>query len=189
MSDVPEARLEATEDGLAPAGEGWFVINLREGRWRRCPGRGLQLALTGVTDAEAETLFPLLGVNLMVLAPDEPNCMYHWETDQEGFLVLRGEALLIVEGVERALRQWDYAHTPPGAEHVLVGGGEDGCTVLAIGSRRFMAQPDWGGYTVNDAAARYGASVEEPTADPRIAYARFADSEPAPYPRGALPGE
>jgi hypothetical protein len=34
--------------------------------------------------------------------------MYHWEADQEGFLVLSGEALLIVEGQERPLRQWDY---------------------------------------------------------------------------------
>ena len=27
--------------------------------------------------------------------------MYHWETDQEDFLVLSGEALLVVEGEER----------------------------------------------------------------------------------------
>ena len=31
--------------------------------------------------------------------------MYHWEADQEDFLVLAGEPLLIVEGEERALRR------------------------------------------------------------------------------------
>ena len=36
--------------------------------------------------------------------------MYHWEADQEGFLLLSGEALLIVEGEERPLRQWDFVH-------------------------------------------------------------------------------
>ena len=39
--------------------------------------------------------------------------MYHWEADQEDFLVLAGEALLIVEGEERPLRQWDFVHCPP----------------------------------------------------------------------------
>ena len=54
-----------------------------------------------------------VGVNLFVLGPGEPMSMYHWEADQEGFLVLSGEALLIVENEERPLRQWDYFHCPP----------------------------------------------------------------------------
>ena len=40
--------------------------------------------------------------------------MYHRESDQEGFLVLAGEALAIVEGEERPLRQWDFLHWPSG---------------------------------------------------------------------------
>ena len=36
-----------------------------------------------------------------MLDPGEPMAMYHWETDQEDFLVLSGEPLLIVEGEER----------------------------------------------------------------------------------------
>ncbi len=38
-----------------------------------------------------------------MLEPGEPNSMSHWETEQEDFLVLSGEALLIVEGKERPL--------------------------------------------------------------------------------------
>ena len=36
-----------------------------------------------------------------MLVPGEPMTMYHWETDQEDFLVLSGEALVIIEGEER----------------------------------------------------------------------------------------
>ena len=48
-----------------------------------------------------------------MLGPGEPIGMYHWEADQEDFLVLSGEALLFVEGEERPLRQWDFVHCPP----------------------------------------------------------------------------
>jgi uncharacterized cupin superfamily protein len=34
----------------------------------------------------------------VVLEPGDPMTMYHWEGDQEDFLLLSGEALLIVEG-------------------------------------------------------------------------------------------
>ncbi len=40
--------------------------------------------------------------------------MYHWEADQENFLVLAGEALLVVEGEECPLRQSDFVHCPAG---------------------------------------------------------------------------
>jgi uncharacterized cupin superfamily protein len=58
--------------------------------------------------------FSQLGVGLVVLEPGEPMAMYHWETDQEDFLVLSGEALAVVEGEERSLRQWDLVHCPRG---------------------------------------------------------------------------
>ncbi len=55
-----------------------------------------------------------LGINLTVLEPGVPMAMYHWEADQEDFLMLAGEAVLIVEGEERPLRQWDFVHCPAG---------------------------------------------------------------------------
>ncbi len=30
---VEEARLEESEGGLVPATDGWFVVNVRDGRW------------------------------------------------------------------------------------------------------------------------------------------------------------
>ena len=96
--------------------------------------------------------------------------MYHWEADQEDFLVLAGEALLIAEGDERPLRQWDFVHCPPGTKHVIVGAGDAPCAVvLAVGARaspRVRRGPDWGGYTVDRRAAlRHGAGVEQETTE------------------------
>jgi uncharacterized cupin superfamily protein len=187
---VHEAPLERTETGLAPAGAGWFVVNAREAPWRHRPGRGNSLPFTGWTDFDRETYFPQLGMQLVVLEPGEPIGMYHWEADQEGFLVLSGEALLIVEGQERPLRQWDFVHCPPGARHMIVGAGAGPCVVLAAGAREHIDEDCNGGaYTVDEVALRHRAGVEEETSDPAVAYARFPDPQPARYRDGWLPGD
>jgi uncharacterized cupin superfamily protein len=185
---VREAHLEETEAGLVPTGEGWFVLNARDARWIHREGRGKSLPFTGWTPSEVETYFPQLGMTLYVLGPGEPIGMYHWEADQEDFLVLAGEALLIVEGEERPLRQWDFVHCPPHTNHIIVGSGDGPCTVLAVGSREHQ-NGDWGGYTVDEVALRHGAGVEEETSDAEVAYARFPKSAPTRYRRGWLPGE
>jgi uncharacterized cupin superfamily protein len=113
--------------------------------------------------------------------------MYHWEVDQEDFLMLAGEAILIVEGEERPLRQWDFVHCPAGTKHVIVGAGDGPCVVLAVGARTAGSSgQDWGGYTVDDLALRHGAGVEEETTDEHEAYARVGRREPAPYREGWL---
>ena len=189
---VAEAPLERTEAGLVAVGEGWFVLNARVARWRTSEGMGAGMR------PEGETQFPQIGIGLRVLGPGEPMAMYHWETDQEDFLVLSGEALLIVEGEERPLRQWDFVHCPAKTNHVIVGAGEGPCTILAIGAREHQTvllpdgtrdgRPDWGAYTVDKAALRHGAGVEEETTDADVAYARFPPPEPTAYRDGWLPG-
>jgi uncharacterized cupin superfamily protein len=186
---VREASVDETEAGRVPAGEGWFVLNARDARWVRREGRGMSLPFTGWADGE-EAHFPQVGVNLFVLRLGEPMSMYHREADQEDFLVLAGEALLVVEGEERRLRQWDFVHCPPQASHVILGAGETSCVVLAIGSREHAdEETGWGSYTVDEAALRHGAGVAEETHDARVAYARFPASQPTPYQWGWLPGE
>jgi uncharacterized cupin superfamily protein len=185
---IPEAELEQTEAGLVPAGKGWFVINAREARWRDRKERGQSLPFTGTTQRDLEEYFPQLGVNLARLAAGEPMSMYHWEDDQEDFLVLAGEPLLIVEGQERPLRQWDFVHCPAGTRHTIVGAGDEPCLVLAVGSRTTVGTAEWGSYTVDEAALRHGAGVEEETTDAEQAYARYPDPEPARYRDGWLPG-
>jgi len=178
---IGEAELERTEHGLVPKSDGWFVLNARESCWRPSEGRGAYCIFEG----EAE--FPQVGIHLVTLAPGEPMAMYHWEVDQEDFLVLAGEAVLIVEGQERSLRPWDLVHCPAGTEHVIVGAGEARCLVLAVGARDASTGPDWGAYTVDEAALRHGASVEQETSDPQEAYSRFPPRRPSRYREGWLP--
>ena len=113
--------------------------------------------------------------------------MYHWEVDQEDFLVLSGEALLIVEGEERPLRQWDFVHCPPGTKHIIVGAGDAPCVVLAVGARDRSTGPEWGAYTVDEAALRHGAGVEQETTDELEAYANVEWRRPTKYREGWLP--
>jgi uncharacterized cupin superfamily protein len=178
---VPESQLEATEHGLVPSGDGWFVVNARDARWFHIPGR------SAICFFEREEEFAQLGVNLSVLEPGVPLAMYHWEADQEDFLILAGEALLIVEGEERPVRQWDLVHCPAGTKHILVGAGDGPCLVFAVGARERSTGPDWGAYTVDEAALRHGAGVEEETTDQYVAYARFPSREPTRHREGWLP--
>jgi hypothetical protein len=61
------------------------------------------------------------------------------------------------------VRQWDFVHCPPGTKHIIVGGGEGSCVVLAVGAREHQADGFNGGYTVDEVARRHGASVERET--------------------------
>ena len=105
--------------------------------------------------------------------------MYHWETDQEDFLVISGKALLIVEGEERPLRAWDFVHCPAGTEHIFVGAGDGPCLIFATGARQ--GWPSKGiVYPRADAALRHGAGVETETGAPAEAYAPFPKWQPGP---------
>jgi uncharacterized cupin superfamily protein len=183
---VTEAELVPTENGLVPKGQGWFVLNAREAQWWDRRGRGVLCEFEGA-GFDGALDFEQLGINVTVLGPGEPLGMYHYENDQEDFLVLAGVALAIVEGQERSLRQWDFLHCPAGTEHTIVGAGTSKCVVLAVGARDRSVGPEWGAYTVNEAAIKHGAGVEEETTEPTVAYARFEPSSLAPYPEGSLP--
>jgi uncharacterized cupin superfamily protein len=140
------------------------------------------------SEFEGETEFEQLGIFLRVLGPGVPMGLYHREADQEGFLVLSGQALLIVEGEERPLRQRDFFHCPPGTKHTIVGTGTTPCVVLAVGAREHQRGAEWGAYTVHDVALRYGAGVEEETSDRARAHALLPKSEASAYRDGWLPG-
>jgi len=181
---VPEAELQRNEHGLVPTGAGWYVLNARDARWYYVEGRG------GFCDLEGEEEFTQLGITVQVLGPGEAMAMYHWEADQEDFLVVSGEALLVVEGEERPLRAWDFVHCPPNTKHTILGAG-DGCVVVAVGAREHQDGPNWGGYTVDEVALRHEAGVEKETTLPDEAYAavreKYGLREAAAYRDGWLP--
>ena len=161
---VPKSSLELSDGGLEPAGPGWFVLNVRDARW-------LDGHFGAYTRFEGKDRFPSLGFNIGVLEPGQPSCMYHGEDEQEDFLVLSGECLLLIEGTEQRLKAWDFVHCPPWTEHVFVGAGDGPCAILMVGARsddeRLL-------YPVSEVARRHGASVERETTSPEEAYAPFA---------------
>jgi uncharacterized cupin superfamily protein len=174
---VPEIPLRETKFGLVADGDGWFVINARESRWRDYGRLGVNC------DFEGKRRFRQLGINVNVLQPGQPLGLYHREARQEGFLVVAGECLLIVEGEERRLRAWDYFHCPGGTAHVLVGAGDGPAVVVAVGAR--------GGrkslvYLDDPVARRHDAGVEAETTSWAEAYASLP-SKRARYAEGWLP--
>jgi uncharacterized cupin superfamily protein len=179
---VSESTLQKTEHGLAPQGRGWYVLNMRDAEWRQAEGRGA-VCVVGDDFEGWRRESDQLGVNPFVLQPGEPMAMYHWEADQEGFLVVSGEALLIVEGEERPLRAWDFVHCPPHTKHVIVGAGNGPCLVIAVGAR----EHDELWFPADEAARRHGASVEADTMDGGAAYASVPPREPTAYREGWLP--
>ena len=158
----------------------WFVRNLREMKWWDRGPRGFVADLVGDDSAQ-------VGANLFVLAPGQPMSMYHWEADQEDFLVLSGEALLIVEDGERPLLQWDFFHCPKGVPHTIVGAGSGPSAILALGAREKQTGPDWGSYPYSEVAMKHDASAEEETTDPNVAYARFPDRREGKFREDWLP--
>jgi uncharacterized cupin superfamily protein len=130
----------------------WFVVNARDAHWLHNEKFG---AYTRFEPAGER--FEQLGINISVLEPGQPACLYHGEEDQEGFLVLAGTPLLLIEGEERQLRPWDYVHCPPWTEHVIVGAGDRPCVVLAVGARDHEGVV----YPVSELALRHGAGANE----------------------------
>ena len=172
---VSEAPLRKTDAGLVPEGEGWFVLNATGALWREGD-------FGAYTRFEGDARFPQFGINIGVLRPGQPACMYHGEDNQEDFLVLSGECLLLVEGEERRLRAWDFVHCPAWTEHVFVGAGEGPCAILAVGAR---ASEDVV-YPRSEVALRHNAGVETETSDGREAYAPYADDRDVAYAAGWL---
>ncbi len=93
---MTEADLTQTEGGWRePQGEGWYVLNAQDAKW-------LSNEMGWYCNFEGAVRFPEFGLNLNRLPPGAPMAIYHHEPHQEGFLVLDGEALLIIDGEEHA---------------------------------------------------------------------------------------
>jgi uncharacterized cupin superfamily protein len=164
--------MEQSEAGLVAATEGWFTVNVRDAAWVTSESFGDACVFEG--DAAP---FAQIGYTLAVLQPGQPNGLYHREPNQEDFLVLSGECLLLVEGEERTLRAWDFVHCPPVTEHIFVGAGDGPCVILMAGAR---TEPRDTVYVRSEVALRHGAGVESETGSSREAYAPFARWRPGP---------
>ena len=163
---MPKARLEDSGAGLAPTGEGWFVVNVRDTEWVTSDTFG-----SGCVFESGDAWFAQLGINIAVVLPGQPNCFYHAESLQEAFLVLSGECKLLVDGEERPLKAWDFVHMPPDVDHVFVGAGDGPCTILMVGARNLPEEKLF--YPAAEIAQKHGAAAEKDTPSPEEAYAPF----------------
>jgi uncharacterized cupin superfamily protein len=166
-----QARLEQKEFGLTPVSDGWFVVSIPNAAWVTNAAFGDACVFEG-----DKVSFPDVGFTLAVLQPGQPNGMYHREANQEDFLVLAGECLLLIEGEERALKAWDFVHCPPDTEHIFIGAGDRPCLIFMTGARK--GWPEKGlFYPRSELALRHRAGVEETTSGAE-AYAPWPDWEP-----------
>src|SRR3954454_3800288 len=161
---VHEAEIEETPEGWVARDDGWFILNIGEMAWRTIRGFGTSCSFNARTKAPDELG---IGVHVHVLLPGEANGYYHAEDAQEGFLVLSGECIAVVEGQERVMRQWDYLHSPPGTAHITVGSGTGPCAILMFGSPDPSRKVEW---IADDVAAKHGVSVARTTSDAREVY-------------------
>jgi uncharacterized cupin superfamily protein len=179
LAAMREAKLGQTESGLVPEGPGWFVLNVRDAAWETLERNGTWLSF------EADGVPNQIGAGVHLLPPGESTGFYHREGNQEGFLVLEGECIVVVEGEERVLRQWDFFHCPPETGHIMVGGSEQPCVLFMFGNRLDGARTH---YPVEPAAAKRGVSAAKATDSSLEAYGpRESSRVPAPWPRS--PGE
>jgi hypothetical protein len=145
--DVPEAQLEETEHGLVYKGDGWFVVNAQEVRWRESEGIGRS------TNFGGDTIFDQMGVGINVLGPGQPRSMYHWESDHcppyTEHTIVGGPQGCVVLGVGARERHTEIG--PDGEREGKEGESE---------------------YTVNETAIGHGAGIE-PGTPQNEAYSRF----------------
>jgi uncharacterized cupin superfamily protein len=170
---IPQARIE---DGV-PVTAGWFVVNARDTRWLHGPMRSF--ARFG---GQGEAHFDDLGIGLYRLAPGQAMALYHHEAGQEDFLVLRGRCRLLIEGEERVLAPWDFAHCPPRTGHTIVAEGDEPALVLAVGAR---VEKGSARYPAELLALERGVGVPEGET-PDAVYADWGDEAPGPAPPGEL---
>jgi uncharacterized cupin superfamily protein len=164
---VDEARLEQQDAGLTPVTDGWFVVSVPVAAWVTNPVLGAACVFEG-----EDVSFPDVGFTIGILQPGQSGGRYHREANQEDFLVLAGECLLLIEGEERRLKAWDFVHCPPDTEHGFVGAGDGPCAIFMSGARQ--GWPEKGlFYPRSELALRHGAGVEADTASPAEAYAPF----------------
>ena len=178
---VHEAKVESEEHGLVAKGEGWYVVNARDVRWRYSSTRG------AYCDIEGDTDWPQFGANLYVLEPGQPMAMYHWEADQEGFFVLSGEAVLVVEGEERPLEAVGLRPLPEGTNHVIVGAGSGRprCSRSAHGSTRSTTRTGAATSGRDRAASRRGCRGGDDGSE--VAYADVVHRTPTRFREEWLP--
>ena len=182
---VPESKLEKTEHGLVPKGEGWYVLNMRDAEWRHADGRGAVCVVARRLRGLAARVRP---------ARRQPVRAHAGRAD--GHVPLGGRS----GGLPRRLGRGGPDRRGRGAAAARVGlralpaeheardrRGRKRSVPRDRGRRSRARRSRLLGFTVDEVAKRHGASVEEDTTDGDVAYASLPSREPTAYRDGWLP--
>ena len=162
---MPEAPVRMSKNGLVVDGEGWFVVNARESRWKdEGPLGSYSRSRASVASRTSESTSACSN-------PGSGSGCTTARTDRKRFSSSPVSARCSSKGEERRLAAWDFFYCAPQTEHIIVANTEQAAVLLAVGAR---GRGVGGGlvYTVCKAAARHGASVVRETADASVAYAQ-----------------
>ena len=177
---VPEAGLEQTEFGLVPSGEGWFVVNAREARWRIDD-------LGAFTASRARRASSRSGsTSSCSRRASRWRCTTTRTTRRTS---LCSPARRWRSSRARSGRCGSgtccIARSAPATSCSARARGP--CVLLAIGSR--SGGEDWGAYPVDETALRHGASVEQETTKSEGGVRAVHDAHARdPLPGGLAPG-
>jgi uncharacterized cupin superfamily protein len=164
-----KAKTETSGTTVKPTTDGWFVLHASEAPWYRNEQFGR------VCIFEGDARFKDIGVNIHVVEPGQPACLYHRESAQEDFFVLSGECVVLVDEEEVPLKAGHFVHCPPGVDHVFKGAGNGPCSILMLGHRFDNREIT---YPVSEFAAEREVSADAETNDPKVAYAKYPRWEP-----------
>ena len=141
------------------------MVNVRDATWLNSDEFGSGCIFDGPA-----AWFKQVGINISVLMPGEPNCLYHSESQQEDFSCCSARPSCSSRARSGRSGNGISSIRPAGTVHVFVGAGDGPCAILMVGAR---TQDEQLLYPVSELAARYGASAEEETSSGEEAYARF----------------
>ena len=153
--DADRGSAEPRGLGAAVVSEQWFVVNVGDADWESKGEFGVRTRFESPDDR-----FAHFGITVQVLQPGQPSGLYHAEEAQEGFLVLAGECLAVIDGQEHPLRQWDYFHCPPGDRGTSSSGRATGRARCSWSGAPRSASLSEILYPQDPVAARHGASVD-----------------------------
>ena len=173
-----EARLEPTDGGLAPATDGWFVVNVRDALWVQNAAFGAACIFEATRRCRRSRRSASRSASCRrgSRAPSTTTSPTRRTSSSSP-----ASACCSSRGEERRLKAWDFFHCPPGTEHIFVGAGEGPCVIFMSGARK--GWPEKGVvYPRSESALRHGAGVEVETTSPAEAYAGLPEWRPGPPP-------
>ena len=117
---VEEARLVQNESGLAPATEGWFVVNVRDAVWDTHDVFGSSCMFESPEAEFTGARHPARGARARRSRTASTTARRRRKTSSCSSVSARSSS----RARSGALQAWDFVHCPPDTDHIFVGTGD-----------------------------------------------------------------